>query len=1177
MDPNGIGSTGATALGMGGPSDWENFGPADYEVDDLEFYSTKQEQKAAAKAAEEARNEAPVELPAGSPVQGRAQQIWRNSGAVEIDSGTPVATRPPSFPSQTQTGFGPAPVGAAVDAGIIMTAEPAQMPPTQHASIQQQATQPQSLKQAPEPQSLAAPSGYPPASQAHQIPIASAPLQTQGFAIDTGSGWHPPPHGAPHPQVNQQFASQPQTASWTATQLPQQQTGRPQSFQQQAIPPLSTQASVGQIAQAPQHSVIASSISPRSTGLQDEKFLSLQKKLSQTESELAQFKDREMEHRLHGEQSTEEVQRLKDRIAKLEDECRGAQSECAKLERSVESMENASVTASNQKAEIESERTALLAEKAKWDAERTDLTSKIAVAEAALNKTKAEMEGTRTDLLAKVTAVEAAMATARSDAEATNTGYQTKLKDAEVALAAAKSEIEVAKKQLEDEKVKPVDIAPGLGDWYKGSLARFSETLFAEEAAATVPDKMTKFQDWVNAEAQLRGIEMQFGPKPDTKVAPIAPVPQAAAVDIVGAQRGPSPVRPKLQTTQSDVSIISDDEEYSPGGRPIMRRAVTDKKSVSNISLISQEASPPIPIPQSDKKTSPAFTPFRAYRAGSVPLQPVESSTRSNSVPQITRQAASPVIEPPAAIKPLAYSKPKYVNPVESIPGTLQRSTASAPLLAKQARIGSLKPTDEIFLPDITDNTRVKGPDALITDDALPAPLKPKTPVPVAQSTAQTKATASPNTLSTPPKRTSSLPPFEALQELLPRIAMPLIPFSHPHVKPINTVLSRFSDSDFSFIPTLTAQWEAGAAETRRRLDAERARREAESEEHTSQLFQDGAIGYGDIGEMEGTNKKKELEIQEKETEAEWDSYLKDVFGVIFARLSKEIEELYAVRADVDALCRTAAAGYKALDAAARPDAPERAVSLAEALSLLIRTHTVVTAHETQIQKAIAERDLRYKKNNTRSLYRKGEIKKMKEQELYFDRREKKTEIENRRERLKNCSILMKDVEAAVGRGCNENEDLAKDIIAAIKKVALAEGLASKKTEVQAAVRRANDVLSELSQSSLALMRLFERVASLLNDAEYDHQVAVERASDAAATVFHDLEAEKKEQDKALGQEASQREAGVDKQLQKWQLEVSNITSPMGLENVVADSEEEDKKRRLQAALENAKRRNGDL
>src|SRR6201999_1915433 len=40
-DPNGVGATGASALGFGGPSDWETFGDGGFEVDDLELYATK--------------------------------------------------------------------------------------------------------------------------------------------------------------------------------------------------------------------------------------------------------------------------------------------------------------------------------------------------------------------------------------------------------------------------------------------------------------------------------------------------------------------------------------------------------------------------------------------------------------------------------------------------------------------------------------------------------------------------------------------------------------------------------------------------------------------------------------------------------------------------------------------------------------------------------------------------------------------------------------------------------------------------------------------------------------------------------------------------------------------------------------------------------------------------------
>ncbi|KAF2671513.1 hypothetical protein BT63DRAFT_423714 [Microthyrium microscopicum] len=1140
-DPNGVGSTGASALGYGGPSDWESFGPAEYEVDDLDFYSQRQEKA-------EEQKDAPIELPTGSPVTtGPPPPTSVIHGVMEVEGSTvPVQQHPIHAPQQSASV-----VGAAIDSGVIMSAEPRQ-----------------------------AHSNHPPGPPPNHPQVASPPPAENGLIISNASGWVPPPStGAQY----QQPPSQPHTgiivgaagsqAGWQGAPI--------QGMQMSNVPPQQpASAPPGQMHVAPPHTGLLAQTSLAHSIPNTDEHKALLAKLAETESELAHFKDREMETRLLGEQSTEEVQKLNGRIAKLQDECNGAQSEYAKLERSMEAMENASVTASNEKAAMEKERGNLIA--------------RIQQLESALATMNAEKEGTRGDLTTKLQAAETAHATTRTDAEAASTGYQAKIKEHETSLAEAKSEIEVLKKQLEDAKSKPADIAPGLGDWYKGSLSRFSEVLFAEEAADSVPIKMKKFQDWVNAEAQMRGIQMEFRPKSGFSSAQ-EPLVSPAFTPADTPTHKPSLDMQAVQRAVSNAD--SDGEQYSPGGRPIIGRPVAGSRTESEPAFpvqqpIIAQMAPAIPAETNSPTTEKQ--PFRAYRdrsSSNAVVHPPRNDSRSSSIPNNAGQSVQVPVQPPvvqAAVPPPvakpAYQKFQYVPPtspnagvpiVESItsPVTLTRNSASLPLLPTSARSASVRPQEETFLPSVAEGSKV--PETPIDESALPAPLKPKTPAPFTKSPAQEKSPA-PKIL-TPiqdKKKKSSTSPIEELLDILPPFRMPTPLLHHPLIIPIHKATSRFSPSDFSFIRAVSSEWEARAASNRKRLDSERAKRQAAFEKDPDQLFQDGEIGYGDISAIEEEHKNQELKHRDQEDTEEWESYNKEVFSIVFGRLQAEIEELLRIRADVDALVSAAVAGAEALG----PVESAKTVPLVDALDLLIRVHGLLEERESEANAAVIERDRRFKKGTTRGLYRRGQIKALKEREAHFEKLERRNLVDQRVKRTKNCAELMKNVETTSTRGCDKNEACARQILALLKRIAED----SSSPDVGDALGRSADVLVQLADSSTRLMRLFGKVDSLLNDAEYGQQVAIDKLNDMGPEVFKDLEGDKKEHDVLLKQDANKREAGVQTALKEWQAELDKTKKSLGSggdagASADGDDEEREKKKRLQAALENAKRRNRDL
>jgi hypothetical protein len=330
---------------------------------------------------------------------------------------------------------------------------------------------------------------------------------------------------------------------------------------------------------------------------------------------------------------------------------------------------------------------------------------------------------------------------------------------------------------------------------------------------------------------------------------------------------------------------------------------------------------------------------------------------------------------------------------------------------------------------------------------------------------------------------------------------------------------------------------------------------------------------------MEGEQRRHELEELEKEGEVEWQSYIKEVFEPVFARLQSEIAELYKMTADVEKLLHTSVAGERALSAAERTED----VAMVDVLRLFLRVHELQEEREREVGKAVAERNRRYKKNVVRTLYRKGDIPEMKRVEAGLDQSEKKAEAGRCGARLDKCKPVWKMVKTAVRKGVDENEKSANEILDAVESIGAA---AASSTERGAgdAIKRAKTVLAELAASSTSLMRLFEQVDNLLNDAEFEIMVAQERCAGATADVFADLETQKREQDGVLRQEAVSREKGVEKALKEWEGVLDKASGALttgakaakGGKEAGKSEEEVEKERRLKAALEAARRRNGE-
>jgi hypothetical protein len=942
------------------------------------------------------------------------------------------------------------------------------------------------------------------------------------------------------------------------------------------------------------HGAPTSGSAARDSGVNEAEFKALQAKLQETESELALFKESAVQQRLLQDTNADESNALKDKIARLQTECQSAQLEVQNLERSLEHAERASIVAAN--------------ERAGFDKEKELLQSKILDLETAAGMVTGEHEAAKAELATKLAVVEGTQVTLKSDLDAVN----AKLGEAEKTITQSRAEIDALKQELEAEKAKPTDIAPGLDPWFKACLERFKAVLYAEAAAPDVKDKMKIFKDFINNECHNRAIGAPFGPNGELLGATQSlPEPQAAPprVDELVERKTPPQKLPKLSTpSPNEDYVLVEPEQYSPGGRPLStssRPGLPKSLSEGNLAPQPKRGSPSLdPVPETENPSAPTSAkPFRPYTPAAA--SPVADSTarkpaphRADSVPADAKAAAAAYTPfkytpTPAPGKSVQRAKRDSKLPVQAFSPAVV--AAVAPQNQNQNKRASVVVIpNETFLPPVPDKQKTPVAEPAVDPASLPPPLKPKAlqqaqPAQPLQAPPQMAPQATPapqnmqnraSVLQPAPvanRPDPNLPPIERLLDMLGPVMMPESSVSHPTLEPLYKELSRFTPADFSFVGQLTSTWETASNATRRRLQSERERRRAEAEESPTRMFQDGEIGYKEMSAMESEQRVKEFAELEKESGDEWNTYLAEVFEPVFKKLQCEISELCRVRDAVDKVCQASVAGGRGLRAQARGSTGD--VALVDALELLEHVHALLEEREREAGRAVAERDRRYKKNVTRTLYLKDNVAEMKRVEAALDKNELKQEAGRRHERFANCRVLWKAVKAAVKRGVEENEAFAEEVLAAA--AAVADAPSSKGDEggaaAAAALRRARDVLADAAANSKLLMRRYERVDARLNEAEFAAMLAGERANEAPPHVFDDLKAQKAEQDGQLVAEAAQREGNVDAAYKVW---VGRLDGVRGGVGGGAEGEEEDeeaeKSRRLKAALEAAKRRNGE-
>lgn len=1117
-------TAGASALGFGGPSDWEHFGTNfDEEVDDTATFGAKSADRSSTPQQLDS-----VELPAQTPPR----------PASSVPTELSVSVAPPQPPS-------------AIDRPASTVSAQLSSAPLPSLSEVPQA------KEAPQPiqlQTLEAPPERPtPATTEGQRPQATAPSQPQtSFVVDDG-GWAPTAPkaqeivGLPQTQTEAQFIMD---DGGIAPRIEaQKQVAEPKSQPQTAflvndgVWSASIEASGGTTGLATTPTVTSTSGPYPASDHADKEdgFKKREHELSEKEKELVQ-KSQDLETR-----EISLTQRLQD-LAIKEGIVSNKKQELTTREGDFVSRQQ---DLNNKSQDIEAKLR-----------EVEDKEQDLGIKDHELNIKSAELDQRELQV---------------SKREQGLTSKENDLNTKNVELVA--KELEVTKKAQTLKEMpatssnppQPSDLIPDLDPWYVGSLDRFLSMLRAESAASLVEDKIKVFTDFVAAESGARGIP--YYREPPQK-------PPASAGD-----KSPPLKLQRINTSplpNDDAYVMVEQmlEQYSPGGRPILPRRGTS--GVSGDPSINTRASS-----QSRPGTAGSASKQQTIPESSAPAQttdPVASSVAykpyRHSISMSDQSAQSAILTPTSLteadnhkITPVPETKPEKSA---YKPFSREGNTVTSPIVPagsnpnrQSVLFAGKREQDEIFIeqqqavkkPDTTSRPgSISHPSVSSVQSFVPHPSL--SPLPPAASVALVK-----------------------LQEVLP-IKGYRSNERHERLSATELAVRNDYPIELSWIASLHAEFEKAASSARSANEAARRKRQEESEANTDALFNEHEIAYADIADIENEFKAKEAERKGNEDQEEYERYVKDVFEKIYGRLQGEIGELMEMWVQVEGLVQASVSGKRQVLPTGSKEADSLPPTTLEALRVLQTLHPAIEARHEAVATAVAERDRRYKKTQVAPLYAAGKIPKMKSLERHFDLAEKNAALKTREEKVTRMPRVISTFEDAIVKAVGDDQTYRAEILDAVEAAVRTESPQQETNDdndkaKQDALNVAEKVLRQLSANSIALMKILGNIDKEVCNAVFDIEVAQARVK--PDTTPADIQHIVKSIEDTRNREMAKVDAEAQRRLDMLEEDERTVDvlfpSPASAAGAGATMEsgaekEKEKEERMRRALEEAKRRN---
>ncbi|KAF2456637.1 hypothetical protein BDY21DRAFT_345683 [Lineolata rhizophorae] len=738
------------------------------------------------------------------------------------------------------------------------------------------------------------------------------------------------------------------------------------------------------------------------------------------------------------------------------------------------------------------------------------------------------------------------------------------------------------------------------------------------------------------------------------KARSMKPLSQRQSLEISTATSTSTPTN-EGQYSPGGRPIVIRGQSYSPGGRPMMPRTQSNTQNISGatqehnqtshvsspvISRTSswkqynhqETASPSLPVLarsteeihalQDPNPTGPGYdrtnssSGYKPYRnaTGSTSIAPAKFSglgaAADGQSPQPTVLTPTSSTDDDSATRELAPETEKtvykpYVPPQQessiSDAGTTSLAQASprSSISFPGGKSKRHRPHAEIFLGDEPNRTEESKANPVASIDGLAGP---KLEDPLSPPPLQISKASNPPALAEDNKLSTHTAAFEHLHELSSILSEHItdaaqFPLSgHPLLAHLADIL-RAHPQNFDFMSSLAAAHDSKASLRRRQLQAERERRQSENEVRTDELYNNQEIGYGDISTLENEFREKERKLKVLEDRDEYELYVKDVFSPIYHRLQSEIGALMEGVVGAERAVIGAAVGLSGLrvkpqvQSSSSTTADLSPYPLVPALGALADLHAAVEERHARVAAAITERDRRYKRTEIGPLYEAGDIAQMRNVEKHFEVAERSTALKAAQDRDGRVRRLVNVVDEAVVRGVKAGEEATDEVLEILRKIQAdvhkdGHGWASmnedERAKKDAVLSQARLVLSGLAATNQELMCAFHKVETTLNDADYEIGVTKARLDGADAAVFDKLMAKKAAEDKKLAEDLSKRINIVEEEKVEFEELLGQLMDSSNSGGVKQESkysggrDQEDMNGLLKKALEEAKRRNGD-
>ncbi|KAF1914987.1 hypothetical protein BDU57DRAFT_596802 [Ampelomyces quisqualis] len=749
---------------------------------------------------------------------------------------------------------------------------------------------------------------------------------------------------------------------------------------------------------------------------------------------------------------------------------------------------------------------------------------------AQIKKLKLESENAMAQIIREKDVLQKRIESMETDAQQIKWNAEAAIKEKDLAVERLKEDVEGKEQNVEERDVIIADLRRELEAEKSKELVKITPT-----PAELIPDmdpwyagSLERFIVMLRSEAGEPNVEDKIKTfkgflKAESEIRGIeyhdAPLP--ASVLPTPEQKASNMSEPVASREELNVQVPKavaeppdeEDFEYSPGGRPLLARAPT--MPVNDNAPVQQYAGP-------STYSTTILTPTSSVDDDSNKT-PVQSPPEKLPQPLYKAYVPPALFSTDSAASVHGQSIADVPAPVPLLPRP--RSSEQRPISSSSTG----KHHDEIFFgaPGQTasaSENRSTSSDGATPDVSILAPL--------AFSSNRSVSMTQP----------SKKDPSEVLAELLPAHTAPAAP--NNLIEQVRSKLSQLEKVTEN-VDDLTKEWDKKAAVTRKQNDSARRQRQELNEESNDEAFNNEELSYATLNVLEEEFKQKENDLKAKEDRDEYASYVEAVFDPVYDALQTDIKALMGLYFDAEVYLHTSKSGITSLE-------PSTLSTLAS-LSLLQDVHNAILERQDRVVAVVAERDKRYKKTEIQPLYAAGNISQMKIVAKHFDTAEKQAHIRALRDKAGRISDLVRKAEEVVVSAIGFEQGEIKSIVSSMG------ALQDAQTDPNL-LSRATETLSRLRSSTKSLLRIF-------NALEMSQNAAVLDADIAQAKLEGDTE--------LVGRLEEEKIMGEEKFLAEFARRVGVVEQ--GGEEVEVWLGERDKERRFSSALEEAKRRNGDV